>query len=186
MSESNELSLLKDFSSIDLSGISNATISTFDGILAIRDRIYLSKLKEFWRAPEDHKIKIEEFVRKTKDQQDWQKVGKNFLLVIDAFSAFDKCYYYGKVWIAWLEKEINTQEMIDMTSILEAIFPSVLQKLMYGSLQWSEYDQGRIESCGIARQVSGFVSDQEAQEMASGQPHLLTNIGEKFIKILKI
>ena len=34
----------------------------------------------------------DEFIRKTEEQEDWQKVGENFLLVMDSFSTFDKCY----------------------------------------------------------------------------------------------
>jgi hypothetical protein len=187
MNESNDLSLLKNFASLDLTGISSAVIGSFDGILAIRDRIYLAKLKEFWRAPEENKIKIEEFVQKTKEQQDWQKVGENFLLVVDSFAAFEKCYYYGKAWVAWLEKEINTEELLEMTNMLQTVSSNILQKILYDySTGWDPYCQGRIVSCGISdSKVMDYHYDLNDESIRIYHPQSLSKIGEKLVQILK-
>ena len=77
-----------------------------------------------------YKIKIEDFIRRTKEKEDWQKVGGDFMLVIDSFSCFDKCHYYEKAWIAWLEKKINVNEFQEIIDILQKVFIGDLNSLI--------------------------------------------------------
>lgn len=177
--------LVSTASALDPTGVSGFILGSMKSIFSIRDRVYISKFEKFWSAFEENKIKVDEFIRKTLEQKDWQKVGENFLLVMDSFSAFDKSYYYGKVWIGWLKEEINTEEMMEMTTILQMVSSNILEKLLYDKRPWSCYDQSRIEVCGIARIISGgFDSPEEVSEMLSG-PQSLSNLGKKLIKILK-
>ena len=52
---------LSTVTSLDPTGASGFIVDGFKTILSIRDKIYLSKYQEFWRAPEENKIKIEDF-----------------------------------------------------------------------------------------------------------------------------
>ena len=113
--------LLSAASALDPSGKSGFILGSIKSILSIRDRAYISKFGKFWRAFEENKIEVDEFISKTEEREDWQKVGENFLLVMDSFSAFDKCYYYGKVWISWLKKEINTFSLVDQNILVSNI-----------------------------------------------------------------
>lgn len=71
-------------------------------------------------------------------------------MVIDSFSAFDKCYYYGKVWIAWLNKEINTDEFIEIVDILQNIFITDLERILYHSKDRASYkNEDRLYNCGF-------------------------------------
>lgn len=177
--------LVSAASALDPTGASGFILGSIKSILSIRDRADISKMKKFWSAFEENKIEIDEFIKKTKEKNDWQKVGENFLLVMNSFAAFDKCYYYGKAWIAWLENEIDTSEFIEITNILQAVSPVILEKLRYDKRPWSGYDQGRIEACGIARIITGgFDSPEEPFEITNG-PCSLSNLGKKLIKILK-
>lgn len=154
------LSLLKSFSSLDLSGVSGAVINSIDGVLAIRDRIYLEKIRKFWIAPEEKKMEIDDFVRKTKKQKDWQKVGNDFLLVIESFASFDKCYYYGKIWIAWLEHKINTNELVEMTSMLQIMFTKDLNCIIYESDDLYT-NRDRLYNCGFLTRNLDFDFDPD-------------------------
>ncbi len=154
-------------------------------VLSIRDRLFIAKLEKFWRVFEESKIERDDFIKRTKEKNDWQKVGNNFLLVMDSFAAFDKSYYYGKSWIAWLKEEIDTNEFIEITNILQAVSTAILEKLRYDKRPWSAYDQGRIEACGIARiTTGGFESPEEVHEIPDG-PYSLSDLGKKLIKILR-
>jgi len=77
---------------LDKTGTSSFITATIKTALGIKDKIYLSKFQKFWNAIEEHKFSKEEFIKRVKEQEDWQKVGENFLLAIDSFSSFDKCY----------------------------------------------------------------------------------------------
>ncbi len=138
-------------SSLDNSGKSGFILGSIKTISSIRDRIYLSKFKRFWAALEDNRIEIDDFIQKTQEQEDWQKVGENFLLVIDSFSAFDKCFYYGKVWISWLKKEINTNDLIEITNILQSIFITDLHDILYNLEGRNFKNPDRLYNCGFLK-----------------------------------
>ena len=148
--------LLSAASALDPKGASGFILGSIKSILSIRDRVYISKFEKFWSAFEESKIEVDEFIRKTEEQKDWQKVGENFLLVMDSFSAFDKCYYYGKVWVSWLKKEIDTNEFIEITNILQKIFISDLQHILYHSKDknFSYLDEDRLYNCGFLKRGS--------------------------------
>lgn len=203
---------LSTVTSLDPTGASGFIVDGFKTILSIRDKIYLSKYQEFWRAPEENKIKIEDFIRKTKEQEEWQKVGGEFMLVIDSFSCFDKCYYFGKAWIAWLEKKINVNEFQEIIDILQKVFIGDLNALIndkdvnfldsysndgiFRSFNEEEFDPSfiRLFNCGIV------LKWQELQEnpienskeyfdyklpLKIDRYYRITEAGKKLIEILK-
>jgi len=205
--------LLSAASGLDPSGKSGfilGSIKSIKSILSIRDRVYISKFGKFWRAFEENKIEVDEFISKTEEQEDWQKVGENFLLVMDSFSAFDKCYYYGKVWISWLKKEINTNEFIEITNILQNIFITDLNYILYhhNDMRFNfDLNKDRLYSCGFLQRIlinSSFPPNLGRRFMESGvqkdfdilkdyvdgvirhlnQPYTITNSGNKLIEIL--
>jgi hypothetical protein len=145
--------LLSAASALDPTGASGFILGSRKSILSIRDRAYISKFGKFWRAFEEKKIEVDEFISKTEEREDWQKVGENFLLVMDSFSDFDKCYYYGKVWIAWLKKEINTNEFIEVTNILQNIFITDLNYIFYHSkdVNFKYLNEDRLYNCGFLK-----------------------------------
>lgn len=145
--------LVSAASALDPTGASGFILGSITSILSIRDRAYISKFEKFWLAFEENKIEVDEFIRKTEEQEDWQKVGENFLLVIDSFSAFDKCYYYGRAWVAWLRKEINANEFIEITNILQNIFITDLNYIFYHSQDVnSKYlNEDRLYNCGFLK-----------------------------------
>ena len=198
---------LSTVTSLDPTGASGFIVDGFKTILSIRDKIYLSKYQEFWRAPEENKIKIEDFIRKTKEQEEWRKVGGEFMLVIDSFSCFDKCYYFGKAWIAWLEKKINVNEFQEIIDILQKVFIGDLNSLIEN--KWQDYSSSnRLCNCGIFFKVSKIenkfgglnrpstilagsdrspFSNQktDAKDFEIKEDYQITKIGEKLIEILK-
>ncbi len=204
--------LLSAASALDPTGASGFIIGSIKSILSIRDRAYISKFGKFWRAFEENKIEVDEFIRKTEEQKDWQKVGENFLLVMDSFSAFDKCYYYGKVWVSWLKKEINTNEFIEITNILQNIFITDLNYILYhlNDVRFnSGLNQDRLYNCGFLKRkkinFSSFTrispnpiysiwNKEEKQNESQGSnrelesfindPYVETEIGKKLIQIL--
>ena len=202
--------LLSAASALDPTGASGFILGSIKSISSIRDRAYISKFKKFWSAFEENKIEVDEFIRKTEEQEDWQKVGENFLLVMDSFSTFDKCYYYGKVWIAWLKKGINTNEFIEVTELLRNIFITDLHYILYnlkdrGFISYKNED--RLYNCGFLQRKKmdpfirmmssggGFGDDsgrdrmnKEANEKLIRHlenPYIITSIGKKLIEILK-
>ena len=202
--------LLSTASALDPKGASGFIIGSIKLLSSIRDRAYISKFKKFWSAFEENKIEVDEFIRKTEEQEDWQKVGENFLLVMDSFSTFDKCYYYGKVWIAWLKKGINTNEFIEVTELLRNIFITDLHYILYnlkdrGFISYKNED--RLYNCGFLQRKKmdpfirmmssggGFGDDsgrdrmnKEANEKLIRHlenPYIITSIGKKLIEILK-
>lgn len=202
--------LLSLASVLDRTGASGFILGSIKSISSIRDRAYISKFKKFWSAFEENKIEVDEFIRKTEEQEDWQKVGENFLLVMDSFSTFDKCYYYGKVWIAWLKKGINTNEFIEVTELLRNIFITDLHYILYnlkdrGFISYKNED--RLYNCGFLQRKKmdpfirmmssggGFGDDsgrdrmnKEANEKLIRHlenPYIITSIGKKLIEILK-
>lgn len=200
--------LLSLASVLDRTGASGFILGSIKSISSIRDRAYISKFKKFWSAFEENKIEVDEFIRKTEEQEDWQKVGENFLLVMDSFSTFDKCYYYGKVWIAWLKKGINTNEFIEVTELLRNIFITDLHYILYnlkdrGFISYKNED--RLYNCGFLQRKKmdpfirmssggGFGDDsgrdrmnKEANEKLIRHlenPYIITSIGKKLIEIL--
>ena len=200
--------LLSAASALDPTGASGFILGSIKSISSIRDRAYISKFKKFWSAFEENKIEVDEFIRKTEEQEDWQKVGENFLLVMDSFSTFDKCYYYGKVWIAWLKKGINTNEFIEVTELLRNIFITDLHYILYnlkdrGFISYKNED--RLYNCGFLQRKKmdpfirmssggGFGDDsgrdrmnKEANEKLIRHlenPYIITSIGKKLIEIL--
>lgn len=200
--------LLSTASALDPKGASGFIIGSIKLLSSIRDRAYISKFKKFWSAFEENKIEVDEFIRKTEEQEDWQKVGENFLLVMDSFSTFDKCYYYGKVWIAWLKKGINTNEFIEVTELLRNIFITDLHYILYnlkdrGFISYKNED--RLYNCGFLQRKKmdpfirmssggGFGDDsgrdrmnKEANEKLIRHlenPYIITSIGKKLIEIL--
>lgn len=200
--------LLSAASALDRTGASGFIIGSIKLLSSIRDRAYISKFKKFWSAFEENKIEVDEFIRKTEEQEDWQKVGENFLLVMDSFSTFDKCYYYGKVWIAWLKKGINTNEFIEVTELLRNIFITDLHYILYnlkdrGFISYKNED--RLYNCGFLQRKKmdpfirmssggGFGDDsgrdrmnKEANEKLIRHlenPYIITSIGKKLIEIL--
>jgi hypothetical protein len=155
--------LVSAASALDPTGASGFILGSIKSILGIRDRVYISKFKKFWSAFEESKIEVDEFIRKTEEQKDWQKVGENFLLVMDSFSAFDKCYYYGKVWVSWLRKEIDTNEFIEITNILQNIFINDLNYILYhsGDTNFKYLNEDRLYNCGFLKR-----GDLEELELA--------------------
>lgn len=196
--------LVSAVSALDPTGASGFILGSIKSILSIRDRAYISKFEKFWSAFEENKIEIDEFIRKTEEQEDWQKVGENFLLVMDSFSTFDKCYYYGKVWVAWLKKEINTNEFIEITSILQNIFITDLNYILYHLNDVgfnSGLNQDRLYSCGLLQRSFfppnlGNMMSEVTKDFAKikqyvdglinhlSQPYAITNSGKKLIEIL--
>jgi hypothetical protein len=197
--------------SLDPSGVGSFVLDAANGLLGIRDRLYLSKLKKFWSALDDNKIEIEDYINRIKADENWQKAGRDLLLIIDSFSYLDKCYYYGKVWVAKLQNTINEKEFAEMTSILQAIFITDLQNMLGGKEK--EANRDRLYNCGMLRRMSMIgsgavragnvgnmlsydMSDTE-QDFAKTKNHLaktienvndpydLTGVGKKFLSILK-
>lgn len=180
--------LVSAASALDPTGASGFILGSIKSILSIRDRAYISKFERFWSAFEENKIEVDEFIKRTEEKKDWQKVGENFLLVMDSFSAFDKCYYYGKVWFAWLERKISTEELLEMTNILQTVSSNILQKMLYDySTGWDSYCQGRIVSCGIAdsKVMDHLHNLNDVTSVGIYRPRELSKIGEKLIQILK-
>jgi hypothetical protein len=172
-------------SNLDPTGVSGSILDSIKLASSIRDNIYLSKFQKFWSAPEENDIKVDRFIKKTKEQEDWEKVGENFLLVIDNFSAFDKCYYYGKVWIAWLEKEINTNEFCIMIDILQLISPSILNKLIYNK-DISSFDMDFLTTWGIFKYSGGFSDpNQDESIVIQNIDNRFTSIGKKLINSIR-
>jgi hypothetical protein len=195
------------------SGFILGSIKSAKSILGIRDKIYLSKFQKFWTAPEENGIEMEDFVRKTQEQEDWQKVGENFLLIIDSFSAFDKCYFYGKIWVSWLKKEINTNEFIEMTEVLQNIFITDLQHILYHSKDYgfSYKNEDRLYNSGFLQRkrmdpslrmrqggasLGSIFGDDAGRDIKNAKavneklirhmenPYTITQIGKKLIEIL--
>lgn len=205
--------LLSAASALDPTGTSGFILGSIKSLLSIRDRAYISKFKKFWQAIEENEIERDEFIRKTEEQEDWQKVGENFLLVMDSFSAFDKCYYYGKVWVSWLKKEINTNEFVEISNILQNIFVTDLNYILYHSrdTNFKYLNEDRLYNCGFLKRGDleelEFAKDvcdvdrseyktaiQQAYENISNilshvkeqllNPYVETDIGKKLIQIL--
>jgi len=204
---------LSAVTSLDPTGASGFIVDGLKTILSIRDKIYLSKYQEFWRAPEENKIKIEDFIRRTKEQEDWQKVGGDFMLVIDSFSCFDKCHYYGKAWIAWLEKKINVNEFQEIIDILQKVFIGDLNSLInnedfnfldiyssngtYKAFKEEEFEAPfimRLCNCGIALKWQELEDNPIANSKEYFDRRLplkieryweITEVGKKLIEILK-
>lgn len=201
--------LLSAASALDPSGASGFILGSIKSILSIRDRAYISKFGKFWRAFEENKIEVDEFISKTEEQEDWQKVGENFLLVMDSFSAFDKCYYYGKVWVSWLKKEINTNEFIEITELIKNIFITDLNYIMYKIKDhgFTYQNEDRLYNCGFLKRkkIDPFITssqpfhnifDKDSGSLRKAQetnqklikhienPYIIAPIGKKLIEII--
>ncbi len=177
--------LVSAASALDPTGASGFILGSIKFILSIRDRVYISKFEKFWSAFEESKIEVDEFIRKTEEQKDWQKVGENFLLVMDSFSAFDKCYYYGKLWVGWLGGKIDQYEFRIMTNILQSMSPAILEKLIYDK-PVNVFDMNMLTAWGIFK-YSGAFDDPNQDESTEIQniESRFTNIGEKLVNIIK-
>ena len=160
----NDASLLKILANLDPSGKSSAIVNSVSELLSIKDRIFLKKMRNFWKAPEKNGIKIDDFIQKTKEGNDYKKVGENFLLIIESLSSFEKCYFYGKLWISWLEKKINTNEFRELISMLQIIWISDLEHILY---KYNKNGAGigntdRLYNCGfLVRKSSNPYEIQE-------------------------
>jgi hypothetical protein len=204
--------LVSAVSALDPTGASGFILGSIKSILSIRDRAYVSKFEKFWSAFEENKIEVDEFISKTEEQEDWQKVGENFLLVMDSFSTFDKCYYYGKVWIAWLKKEINTNEFIELTELLRNIFITDLHYILYNLKDrgFTHQNEDRLYNCGFLQRKKmdpfirmsggggsfGIFGDDSGRDLRKAQktneklikhlenPYIVASIGKKLIEIL--
>lgn len=176
--------LLSVASGLDKSGKSGFILSSMKSVLSIMDRIYISKFEKFWLAIEENEVEKDEFIRRTEEKQDFQKVGENFLLVMDGFAAFDKCYYYGKIWISWLKEEINTNEFIEITDILQNIFITDLHEILYRSEGENFKNSDRLYNCGFLERREVSIPYPAQRRNKNGNKMLImSDVDKDFSKI---
>ena len=87
MKKENEVTtILEGISSLDETGISGFILSGIKTLSSIPDKIFAAKILKFLTALEENKIKAEEFISKIREKEDWQKLGAEFLVVVDSLS----------------------------------------------------------------------------------------------------
>ena len=122
MKKENEVTtILEGISSLDETGISGFILSGIKTLSSIPDKIFAAKILKFLTALEENKIKAEEFISKIREKEDWQKLGAEFLVVVDSLSSLDKSYFYGKICGAYCEGKINFNELLKLTELLQNI-----------------------------------------------------------------
>lgn len=176
----NKISLIKkDFIEIIKSGVFDAVpyvgniISTYRGVMNIRDKIFIKKFLFFLQSYESKTIdenKFEEFKSKIINDKDYRiKVTESLINYVDDFKDYKKIEIFSNLFIGYIYGNYNWEYFLRLTDALEKVDISNLNLIpKIDTTQGKEitkYDENKItveanlSSAGIVSRLSVWSSD---------------------------
>ena len=158
------------------------------GVLGIRDALFANKIYKFLMQiktiPIEERTKFIEEIETKKDEQ--IRVGQTLLLIIDKLDDLDKPIIIGNLFKATIKKQINYDEFLRLSSIVQRSFYVDLIKLN-SSKYYGDSTRDHFVSIGLMKLKLGKDYSQAIATIGGGDPELIidyemTDLSHKLYK----
>lgn len=146
----------------------------YKGVLGIRDALFAQKVYKFLTqiksVPVEERINFIEEIESKKNEN--IKVGQTLLLIIDKLDDLDKARIIGNLFKATIKKQINYDEFMRLSSIVQKAFNADLLKLSSSSY-YEESTKDHFISIGLMKLKLGKDLIKSQATIDGGEPELM-------------